>query len=45
MAIDCQSVADEELKILRDIQRLLQLISLALTNNVYVDSIQLEEKL
>jgi len=43
MAINCELVAQEELKRLRDIQRLLQALCIALYGTV--DSLNLEEKL
>lgn len=43
MAIDCNSVAQEELKRLRDIQRLLQALVVALMGSL--ESVNLEEVL
>lgn len=43
MAIDCQSAVEEELKRLRDIQRLLQALTVALFGSL--DSLNLEEVL
>ena len=43
MAIDCESVASEELKRLRDIQRLLQALFIALFGDL--SSVTLEEVL
>lgn len=43
MAIDCQTVANEELKRLRDIQRLLQKLCIALYGTL--DDVGLEQQL
>lgn len=43
MSLDCESVASEELKRLRDIQRLLQVLVIALMGTL--DGVSLEEVL
>lgn len=43
MAINCENVANEELKRLRDIQRLLQALVIALMGSL--DGVSLEEQL